>query len=164
MSTFSYDLHCLRGEAHALAETLDGLTNNENKASSFYMRALFWIFPSILYVGKKGQMIRESKKELGDIASRMWKNAKAAHDVEGKSLMALMRSLRFLLLSYGLAEIFLSKSRRCFKGCHQGRGYRQSTADSDICRLRNRVCCHRGTILFLRYHLLGADVDPVGVI
>jgi hypothetical protein len=70
---------------------LDGLTNNENKISSFYMRALFWIFPSILSIGKKGEMIKRTKQELGDIASRMWRDAKVAGDAEGRTLMALMR-------------------------------------------------------------------------
>lgn len=89
-AAFSYDFNCLSGEHHALAETLDGLTNNENKRSSFYMRALFWIFPSILSIGEKGEMIRRSKRELGEIASKMWKDAKIAGDVDGRNLMALM--------------------------------------------------------------------------
>ncbi|KAF8061017.1 cytochrome P450 [Lyophyllum atratum] len=89
-AAFSYDFDCLSGEPHALAETLDGLTNNENKLSSFYMRALFWIFPSILSIGKKGEMIRRTKQELGDIASKMWRDAKIAGDSEDRTLMALM--------------------------------------------------------------------------
>jgi hypothetical protein len=90
LAAFSYDFNCLSGEPHTLAEALDGLTNNENKLSSFYMRALFWIFPSILSIGKKGEMIRQTKLELGEIASRMWKDAKVAGDTEGRNLMALM--------------------------------------------------------------------------
>jgi cytochrome P450 len=70
---------------------LDGLTNNENKISSFYMRALFWIFPFVLLIGKKGEMIKRTKQELGEIASRMWRDAKVAGDAEGRTLMALMR-------------------------------------------------------------------------
>ncbi|KAF5377225.1 hypothetical protein D9615_006348 [Tricholomella constricta] len=89
-AAFSFDFNCLSGEPHALAETLDGLTNNENKLSSFYMRALFWIFPSILSIGKKGEMIRRTKQELGEIASKMWKDAKIAGDCEDRTLMALM--------------------------------------------------------------------------
>ncbi|KAG5646052.1 hypothetical protein DXG03_004475 [Asterophora parasitica] len=89
-AAFSYDFDCLSGEPHALAETLDGLTNNENKLTSFYMRALFWIFPSILSIGKKGEMIRRTKQELGHIASKMWRDAKIAGDSEGRTLMALM--------------------------------------------------------------------------
>ncbi|RDB29638.1 hypothetical protein Hypma_015131 [Hypsizygus marmoreus] len=89
-AAFSYDFDCLSGGPHALAETLDGLTNNENKLSSFYMRALFWIFPSILLIGKKGEMIRRTKEELGQIASKMWREAKIAGDAEDKTLMALM--------------------------------------------------------------------------
>jgi hypothetical protein len=76
------------------AQALDGLTNNENKLSSFYMRALFWIFPSVLSIGKKGKMIRRVKAELGAIACKMWRDAKTsldAHSTEDdKTLMALM--------------------------------------------------------------------------
>ncbi|KIY45233.1 cytochrome P450 [Fistulina hepatica ATCC 64428] len=89
-AAFSHDFDCLAGGPHRLAETLDGLTNNEHKRSSFYMRALFWIFPSILNIGAKGQMIRQSKQELGAIASRMWHDAKVAGDAEARTLMAQM--------------------------------------------------------------------------
>lgn len=89
-AAFSYDFDCLSGKPHRLAETLDGLTNNENKLSSFYMRALFWIFPAILTIGKKGEMIRQTKRELGEIASKMWRDAKVAGDPEDKTLMAFM--------------------------------------------------------------------------
>ncbi|KAJ7655267.1 cytochrome P450 [Mycena polygramma] len=93
-TAFSYDFNLLSGEPNALAEALDGLTNNENKLSSFYMRALFWIFPSILSVGKKGKMIRRVKAELGAIAGNMWRDAKRAIDAhstdDDKTLMALM--------------------------------------------------------------------------
>ncbi|KAK7041953.1 hypothetical protein VNI00_008935 [Paramarasmius palmivorus] len=89
-TAFSYDFNFLSGEHESLLDALDGLTNNENKLSSFYMRALFWIFPSILSIGKKGEMVRQSKRELGDIALKMWKDAKVAGDVDGKNLMALM--------------------------------------------------------------------------
>ena len=92
-AAFSYDFGSLSGGSHPLAETLDGLTNNENKKSSFYMRALFWIFPSVLLIGKKGEMIRRTKQELGDIASKMWREAKVAGDSEDRTLMALMRNL-----------------------------------------------------------------------
>jgi hypothetical protein len=55
------------------------------------MRALFWIFPSILKVGKKGKMIKETRKELGEIASRLWQDAKVAGDSDNRTLMSLMR-------------------------------------------------------------------------
>lgn len=90
-TAFSNDFNCLSGQPHALAEALDGLTNNENCRSSFYMRALFWIFPSILKVGKKGKMIKETRKELGEIASRLWQDAKVAGDSDNRTLMSLMR-------------------------------------------------------------------------
>lgn len=93
LAAFAYDFNCLSGRPHPLAEALDGLTNNENKRSSFYMRALFWIFPSILSIGKKGQMIRKTKTELGQIASDMWNDAKVAGDPNGRNLMSLMRKL-----------------------------------------------------------------------
>ncbi|KAJ7693587.1 cytochrome P450 [Mycena rosella] len=92
-AAFTYDFNLLSGEPNALAEALDGLTNNENKLSSFYMRALFWIFPSILSVGKKGKMIRATKAELGAIARQMWQDAKSTGleaDLTDKTLMTLM--------------------------------------------------------------------------
>ncbi|KAJ7022072.1 cytochrome P450 [Mycena alexandri] len=93
-AAFSYDFNLLSGEPNALAEALDGLTNNENKLSSFYMRALFWVFPAILSIGKKGEMIRRVKAELGAIACQMWRDAKIALDAHStdndKTLMALM--------------------------------------------------------------------------
>lgn len=89
-AAFSYDFDCLSGGPHALAESMDGLTNNENKTSSFYMRALFWIFPAILSIGDKGEMIRKSKLELGNIASKMWRDAKVAGDLNGKNLMSII--------------------------------------------------------------------------
>ncbi|KAK0233773.1 cytochrome P450 [Armillaria fumosa] len=88
-AAFSYDFGCLSGEPHALAEALDGLTNNENKLSSFYMRALFWIFPSILSIGTKGEMIRKTKQELGSIASEMWRDAKVV-GADGRNILAVM--------------------------------------------------------------------------
>ncbi|KAJ3910411.1 cytochrome P450 [Lentinula edodes] len=89
-AAFSYDFDCLSGGPHALAESMDGLTNNENKTSSFYMRALFWIFPAILSIGDKGEMIRKSKLELGNIASKMWRDAKVAGDLNGKNLLSII--------------------------------------------------------------------------
>lgn len=99
-TAFSNDFNCLSGQPHALAEALDGLTNNENCRSSFYMRALFWIFPSILKVGKKGKMIKETRKELGEIASRLWQDAKVAGDSDNRTLMSLMRK-NIPLFGYG---------------------------------------------------------------
>ncbi|KAF4623842.1 hypothetical protein D9613_002072 [Agrocybe pediades] len=89
-AAFSYDFDCLTGEPHALASALDGLTNNEHKRSSFYMRALFWIVPSILFIGKKGEMIRNVKSELGIIASKMWKEAITLNDKDSRNVMANM--------------------------------------------------------------------------
>ncbi|RXW17419.1 hypothetical protein EST38_g8446 [Candolleomyces aberdarensis] len=66
----------------------DELTNNEHRASSFYMRALFWIFPSILQTGRKGAIIQQTKKLLGEVSISMWQDAKAGGDRSGKSLMA----------------------------------------------------------------------------
>ncbi|KAH9486647.1 Cytochrome P450 monooxygenase 169 [Psilocybe cubensis] len=92
-AAFSYDFDCLSGEPHDLADALDGLTNNEHKSSSFYMRALFWLVPSILFIGKKGEMIRKVKRELGLIASKMWKDAKHTGEANNRTVMANM--LRF---------------------------------------------------------------------
>ena len=91
-AAFSYDFDCLSGNPHALAEALDGLTNSEHNLPSFYMRALFWILPSILRIGKKGEMIKRTKRELGKIALKMWRDAKVVCNLEEeKSLMASMR-------------------------------------------------------------------------
>lgn len=92
-AAFSYDFGCLSGEPHALASALDGLTNNEHRRSSFYMKALFWIFPSILSIGKKGESIREVKHELGAIASKMWRESKLVEDKDSRTLMANIREL-----------------------------------------------------------------------
>ncbi|KAH7929384.1 cytochrome P450 [Leucogyrophana mollusca] len=89
-AAFSYDFDCLRGQPHALAETLDSLTNHEKSRTSFYMRALFWLAPWILHVGKKGQMIRKTRKELGELATNILKDAKLAADPTSKTLMSLM--------------------------------------------------------------------------
>ncbi|KAF9478020.1 cytochrome P450 [Pholiota conissans] len=87
-AAFSYDFDCLSGDPHELSSALDGLTNNEHMRSSFYMRALFWLVPSILYVGTKGEMIRQVKHQLGHIASKMWKDAKLFGDKDSRTLMA----------------------------------------------------------------------------
>ncbi|KDR85297.1 hypothetical protein GALMADRAFT_234081 [Galerina marginata CBS 339.88] len=92
-AAFSYKFDCLSGEPHALSSALDGLTNNEHKRSSFYMRALFWLLPSVLFIGKKGEMIRQVKHELGTIASKMWRDAKSLGDEGSRTLMSNM--LRF---------------------------------------------------------------------
>lgn len=55
------------------------------------MRALFWIFPSILFIGKKGEMIREVKRQLGAEARRMWNDTKKLQDSGNQTLMANMR-------------------------------------------------------------------------
>ncbi|KII94437.1 hypothetical protein PLICRDRAFT_50407 [Plicaturopsis crispa FD-325 SS-3] len=89
-AAFSYDFGCLAGGQHALAEALDGLTNNENNMSSFYMKALFWLFPSILGIGRKGQMIKRTRNELGSIVMQMWKDGKNSGDANGRSLMSIM--------------------------------------------------------------------------
>ncbi|KAF8640554.1 hypothetical protein AX17_000216 [Amanita inopinata Kibby_2008] len=89
-AAFSHDFDCLSGRPHSLAETLDRLTNTENRVTSFYMRALFWLFPSILMIGKKGEMIRRTKHELGKIGAMMWQDAKIAGDSEGRTVMAHM--------------------------------------------------------------------------
>ncbi|PFH54737.1 hypothetical protein AMATHDRAFT_134704 [Amanita thiersii Skay4041] len=89
-AAFSYDFDCLSGRENSLFEALDGLTNNENKLSSFYMRALFWLFPSVLVTGKKGEMIRRTKRELGRIGAKMWEDAKIISDTSDRTLMARM--------------------------------------------------------------------------
>lgn len=86
--------------------------------SSFYMRALFWIFPSILSIGKKGEMIRRTKQELGEIASNMWRDAKVAGDSEGRTLMALMRNYNSFNFSLDIYHI-RSESRESIRTQHE---------------------------------------------
>ena len=54
------------------------------------MRALFWLMPSVLYIGQKGRMIRQVKYQLGEISYEMWKDAKSARDADNQTLMANM--------------------------------------------------------------------------
>jgi hypothetical protein len=54
----------------------------------------------VLQVGKKGKMIKETRRELGNIASRLWEDAKVAGDSDDRTLMSLMRkNIRYL--AYG---------------------------------------------------------------
>ncbi|KAF7986221.1 hypothetical protein HWV62_38664 [Athelia sp. TMB] len=105
MAAFSYDFNCLSGEPSALADSLDGLTNNENSLSSFYMRALFWIFPPILKIGSKGSMIRQVRSVLGDIANQLWRDAKIA-GANDKTFMSIMRK--------GFANMYIQQCSRSF--------------------------------------------------
>ncbi|KDQ30422.1 hypothetical protein PLEOSDRAFT_1062448 [Pleurotus ostreatus PC15] len=89
-AAFSFDFKALSDGPNGLAEALDGLTNNENRLSSFYMRALFWVFPSILKIGKKGNMIRQTKRELGEISSQLLADTRAADDPASNTLLAMM--------------------------------------------------------------------------
>jgi hypothetical protein len=72
------------------------------------MRALFWIFPAILKVGEKGEMIKAVKYQLGGIASKMWKDTKLAceTDTETRSLLSIMRMLSF----YPVTSLFWQSS------------------------------------------------------
>jgi hypothetical protein len=70
------------------------------------MRALFWLFPPMLSIGKKGEMIQKTKFELGVIASRMWWDAKVAGDRESKTLMAHMRKIISQPLHISISSIF----------------------------------------------------------
>ena len=94
-----------------MAEALDGLTNNENKRSSFYMRAIFWVFPSILSIGEKGKMIRKTKLELGSVATKVWKDAKIV-GTDGNNILSVMRKFGGILLLGLILNILPSPSRR----------------------------------------------------
>jgi len=85
-----------------LMDALDGLTNNEHKRLSFYMRALFWFMPSILYIGEKGKMIRQVKCQLGEISYKMWIDAKLVRDSDNQTLMANMMRYNELHLNEDL--------------------------------------------------------------
>lgn len=87
-AAFSYDFGCLDGRPNILAETLDGLTNHEKSRSSFYMRALFWLVPSILHIGTKGRLIRQTRKELGNLVSDILKDAKVVNDPNNRTLLS----------------------------------------------------------------------------
>ncbi|KAL0950665.1 hypothetical protein HGRIS_007450 [Hohenbuehelia grisea] len=110
LSAFSYNFDCLSGAPNGLADALDALTNVDNRPSSFYMRALFWICPSILSIGQKGRLIKQTKLELGDIARKMWLDAKAGGDPEGKTVMSTM--LRIGATSGGLDEEYIVSQMR----------------------------------------------------
>ena len=58
------------------------------------MRALFWFAPWILHFGKKGDLIRETREELGELAMFILRDAKISNDPDSKSLMSLMRTLK----------------------------------------------------------------------
>ncbi|KIJ68630.1 hypothetical protein HYDPIDRAFT_82615 [Hydnomerulius pinastri MD-312] len=89
-AAFSYDFDCLSGQPNALAEALDSLTNHGKSRCTFYMRALFWLAPWILHCGKKGQLIRKTRKELGDLAMDILKDAKVVNDPNSKTFMSLI--------------------------------------------------------------------------
>ncbi|KAF9229533.1 cytochrome P450 [Gyrodon lividus] len=89
-AAFSYDFGCLNGQPNALAEALDSLTNHEKTRWTFYMRALFWLVPWILHCGKKGQLIRKTRNELGDLVLDILRDAKVVNDPNSKTLMSLM--------------------------------------------------------------------------
>lgn len=57
------------------------------------MRALFWLAPWILHFGKKGNLIRKTRQELGELAMSILSDAKISNDPDSKSLMTLMRTL-----------------------------------------------------------------------
>ncbi|KAH0838484.1 cytochrome P450 [Lanmaoa asiatica] len=89
-AAFSHDFDCLNGQPHALVNALDSLTNHEKTQWTFYMRALFWLIPWILHFGKKGHLIRKTRKELGELAMFILSDAKISNDPDSKSLMSLM--------------------------------------------------------------------------
>ena len=89
-AAFSYDLGCLSGDPYSLTQTFNDLTNNEDRLSSFYMRALFWLFPPILMIGKKGRIIRRVRSELGKIGALMWRDARIVGDAGDNTLLAHM--------------------------------------------------------------------------
>ncbi|KAF8845290.1 cytochrome P450 [Paxillus ammoniavirescens] len=89
-AAFSYDFKCLDDQPNALGEALDSLTNHEKTRWTFYIRALFWLVPWILHCGKKGQLIRKTRKELGDLALDILRDAKVVNDPNSKTLMSLM--------------------------------------------------------------------------
>lgn len=91
-AAFSHDFGCLNGQPHALVDALDSLTNHEKTQWTFYMRALFWLVPWILHFGEKGNLIRKTRKELGELAMAVLSDAKISNDPDSKSFMSLMRT------------------------------------------------------------------------
>jgi hypothetical protein len=80
----------LRRRPHSLIEAFNNLTNNEDRGSSFHMRVLFWLFPPILIMGKKGKIMRSVKRTLGKIGALMWRDAKIVGVTENNTLLAHM--------------------------------------------------------------------------
>ncbi|KAG9314552.1 cytochrome P450 [Chiua virens] len=89
-AAFSHDFGCLNGRPHALVNALDSLTNHEKTRWTFYTRALFWLVPGILHFGKKGRLIRKTRKELGDLAMFILRDARVNNDPDTKSFMSFM--------------------------------------------------------------------------
>ncbi|KAF8588472.1 cytochrome P450 [Ramaria rubella] len=91
LAGFSYDFNSISGDSNPLAAALEALTNSADNFSSFVMKALFFTFPSILKIpSEKGKYIHNTREELGHVATRMWNEAKAGGNDEGKTLMSFM--------------------------------------------------------------------------
>jgi hypothetical protein len=107
LAGFSYNFNSISGNGNSLAAALEALTNTSHNFSSFVMRAFFFTFPSILksmclvascltnfnvaaVPSEKGKYIRNTREELGKVATKMWNEAKAADSDDEKTLMALM--------------------------------------------------------------------------
>ena len=65
----------------------------------------------MLMIGEKGEMIRRSKAELGEISLRMWADAKVAGDENCKNLMSIIRTFSFII-AFCNAESFQQCERR----------------------------------------------------
>lgn len=91
LAGFSYDFNSLSGNSNPLALALEALTNTADNFSSFVMKALFYTFPGILKIpSEKAKHIHNTREQLGTVATDMWNQAKAAGNVEGKTLMSMM--------------------------------------------------------------------------
>ncbi|KAF8477865.1 cytochrome P450 [Gautieria morchelliformis] len=91
LAGFSYDFKSISGSDSSLVAALESLTNASHNFSSFVMKALVFTFPSILKIpSEKGKYIRNTREELGKVATQMWNEAKAANADDGKTLMSLM--------------------------------------------------------------------------
>lgn len=74
------------------------------------MRALFWLVPSILHIGTKGRLIRQTRKELGNLVSDILKDAKVVNDPNNRTLLSHLCMYHPLLQAATLIGMFLVRT------------------------------------------------------
>ncbi|KAF8525239.1 cytochrome P450 [Hysterangium stoloniferum] len=91
LAGFSYEFNSVSNTENKLSSSLESLTNSADNFASFVIKALFFTFPGILKLpSQKARYINSTRKELGKAATDMWNQAKAAGNIEDRTLMSLM--------------------------------------------------------------------------